>query len=135
MAFLRDYDLLKDPFDGRELAPHYVLVHGSRREFDGQRDLSELRRALQDHETTMMTFDRLAPARDAMPFDCVRIKEPGYEAVAVPPTFMVDYYHLVVGNLDQVINENREITERRKRYLLKRLEDERLFEAGEARPA
>jgi len=130
MAFLRDYDLLKDPFDGRDLVPHYVLVHGSRREFYGQRDLSELRRPLQDHETTMMTFDRLAPSRDAMSFGCVRITERGYEAVAVPPTFMVDDYHLGVAHLDRVIEANTEIADGRKRYLLKRLEEERLFEAG-----
>lgn len=131
MVFRREYRLGKSLFEHRELVPQYVLVHGSRREFSDHPDLNGLRRPLQNHDTFMMTFDRLAPSRDAMSFGCVQITERGYEAVAVPPTFDVEMYHLDVAGFDRVIEACEDITEARRRYLLDQLEDARRFEARE----
>jgi Domain of unknown function (DUF4263) len=89
MGFRREYRLNNWLFEERELVPQYVLVHGSRREFDDHPDLNGLRRSLQDQNTFMMTFDRLAPSRDAMSYCCVQITERGYEAVAVPRPSML----------------------------------------------
>jgi hypothetical protein len=132
MAFLRQYRLGGWPFEHRELVPQYVLIHGSsRREFRDHPDLNELRRRLQNDDTFTMTFDRLAPSRDAMDFGCVQITERGYEAVAVPPTFDVDLYHVNVVGLDRAIEACEDITEARRRYLLDQLVKARQFEAEE----
>jgi Domain of unknown function (DUF4263) len=132
MAFFREYRLGRWPLEHRELVPQYVLIHGSsRREFSGNPDLNELRRALQSPDTFMMTFDRLAPSRDTMSFGCVQITERGYEAVAVPPTFDVDMYSPDVAGLDRAIEACEDITEARKRYLIDQLGQARRFNAGE----
>jgi len=131
MAFLRAYRLMGWPFEHRELVPQYVLVHGSRREFSDHPDLNGLRGPLQDHNTFMMTFDRLAPSRDAMSFGCVQVTERGYEAVAVPPTFDVDMSHLDVAGIDRAIVACEDITQARRRYLLDQLEEARRSKAGE----
>jgi hypothetical protein len=120
MGFRREYRLNNWLFEERELVPQYVLVHGSRREFDDHPDLNGLRRSLQDQNTFMMTFDRLAPSRDAMSYCCVQITERGYEAVTVPPTFDVDTRHLKVADVDRAIKDCEDITQARKRYLLER---------------
>jgi hypothetical protein len=132
MAFLRQYRLMKWPLEGRELYPQYVLIHGSsRREFSDHPDLNGLRGPLQNHDTFMMTFDRLAPSRDAMSYGCVKLTERGYEAVAVSPTFDVDLYHVDVSGFPSAIEDCEDISPARKRYLLDQLEEARRFEGHE----
>jgi hypothetical protein len=134
LGFFREYRLGRWPLEHRELVPQYLLIHGSsRREFSGNPDLNELRRPLQSDDTFMMTFDRLAPSRDAMSFGCVQITERGYEAVAVPPTFDVEMYNLDVAGLDRAIEACEDITDARRRYLLDQLKQARRFSAGEIR--
>lgn len=66
-----------------------------------------------------------------MSFGCVEVTERGYEAVAVPPTFDVDMYHLDVTGFDRAIEACEDITQARRRYLLHQLEEARRFQAGE----
>ena len=72
-----------------------------------------------------MTFSRLAPQRDAMSFACVRVRDEGYVAVAVPPTFDVDVHHAVVAGLEPLIAASKEMTPARKAWLLERLAEVR----------
>lgn len=87
IGFLNEYRL---PAHYRELSfvQHYILVHGSRAEYEGDRARSRRRAAATTApDTSFMSFDRLpsiAPSR-ASRYGCVRIDEDGYHAVAVPP--------------------------------------------------
>jgi hypothetical protein len=83
-TFLKQYQV-PDPLVHRDFVQQYVLVHGSPEEFAGRRNLQRLRARQDSQDTKVMTFSRLAPQRDAMSFACVRVRDEGSVAVAVPP--------------------------------------------------
>jgi len=63
-AFLDDYEIpsmLRD----RRLAPRYVLVHGRRDDYEGSRTRRRKRAQLARHDERLMSFDRLAPAKNS----------------------------------------------------------------------
>jgi hypothetical protein len=124
IAFLKQYQV-QAPLIDREFQPHYVLIHGSPEEFAGRRDLQRLRPRQDTEDTTVMTFNRLRPDRDATPFACVRLTDEGYVAVTVPPTFDVDVWHAHVRGLEELVSDSDEITALRKTHLLKKLKDVR----------
>jgi hypothetical protein len=68
-----------------------------------------------------------------MSFACVQVREEGYVAVAVPPTFDVDVHHAEVAGLEPLIDASKEMTPARKAWLLERLQGVR-SEFGEGIP-
>ena len=86
-GFLRDYRLPSHYCD-LTFTQHYVLIHGTRAEYEGNRVRAAQRAAgMTAADAVFMSFDRLleiAPTRAAR-YGCVRIDENGYHAVAVPP--------------------------------------------------
>jgi hypothetical protein len=89
-GFLREYRLPSHYCD-LTFTQHYVLIHGSRAEYEGNRVREGQRAAgMTAPDAVFMSFDRLleiAPARAAR-YGCVRIDEEGYHAVSVPPIWM-----------------------------------------------
>jgi hypothetical protein len=87
IRFLEEYRL---PGHYRDLTftQHYILIHGSRAEYEDDRVRARQRAAgMLGADAQSMSFDRLleiAPARAAR-YGCVRVNVNGYAALAVPP--------------------------------------------------
>src|SRR5205807_447619 len=92
VVFLNDY-LLPREYQDLEFRQHFVLVHGSREEYFGNR-LRTRQRAASSSATdeTLMSFDRLPEIADvrASEYGCVKREGAGFVAVTVPPTWRPD---------------------------------------------
>jgi len=110
---------------GYELHPQYVLIYGSAKEFDDRPELRSKRKAAENEDTFLMTFDHLKP--DANADDFLTLKREGQRVIAqtVPPTFRlrptmnVDITE-VEGRIEAVAREDRMTIERRK-FLVERI--------------
>jgi len=125
------YKTYKIPSDLQKLYFNLVLVliYGRRQEFEDNPLLNERRAYLTHENEYLMTFDRLAPDREAKSFMCVKLVEspvegPVYEAVSVPPTLRLEplyaRYRSYIGKRDSAVNQNPWITPERKQFLLER---------------
>jgi Domain of unknown function (DUF4263) len=88
-SFLRDYLVSDDLVNGRNFRQHYVLVHGSRKEYASSLARTSVRANSINADETLMSFDRLLDigSVDHAYLGCVRRAGEGFEAVAVPPTW------------------------------------------------
>ncbi|MBT8226373.1 MAG: DUF4263 domain-containing protein [Dactylosporangium sp.] len=97
-AFL-DYFEIPRLFADRQIEPRFVLVHGRRADFEGNRRRQEKRAELSREGERLMSFDRLTPAKNSILYSCVRKRQDGYRVLAVPPSLMIfnsgeDYRHI-----------------------------------------
>jgi hypothetical protein len=69
--------------------PQYVLIHGSRSEFQERPQMRAVAARFQREDERLMTFSGLTPSRDAGYFLCVRKTADSYEAVCIPPTIQL----------------------------------------------
>jgi len=91
-SFLSDY-LVPDDYRALRFRQHYVLIHGSREEYRGDRVRASQRAAgMAAPDETLMSFDRLPEivAAKAAAYGCVKREAAGFTAVAVPPTWDPD---------------------------------------------
>ncbi len=88
-AFLEEY-LVPGYIARRHFTQEYLLIHGSRSEFEGDSE-RERQRAVSARggDYQLMTFDRLLEIADSWSarFGCVRREGPGYRAIAAPKIF------------------------------------------------
>jgi hypothetical protein len=92
VVFLNDY-LVPRQYQDLEFRQHFVLVHGSREEYYGNRLRTRQRAAGSSAaDETLMSFDRLPEIADvrAAGYGCVKREGPGFVAVSVPPTWHPD---------------------------------------------
>lgn len=90
-AFLDEY-LVPDHIARRHFSQEYLLIHGSREEFEGNPERERQRAAsARGGDYQLMTFDRLLEIADSWSarFGCVHREGGGYRAVAVPSIFQV----------------------------------------------
>jgi hypothetical protein len=81
------YRIPDDLWRARNFEPSYILIYGSRREFEAREDLARKRRLQARDNEYHMTFDRLAPDPRADGLLTVKITRPAeYIALAWPPT-------------------------------------------------
>lgn len=88
--FLNDYLVPREYLD-LEFRQHFVLIHGSRDEYIGDRLRTRQRAAgASAPDETLMSFDRLPEIVDvrAARYGCVKRTGSGFVAVAVPPTWL-----------------------------------------------
>jgi Domain of unknown function (DUF4263) len=88
-GFLREY-LAPDYIASRTFSQHYLLIYGSREEYQGD-GVREGQRAasIRGDDFQLMSFDRLPEIVDGWSarFGCVRRQGSGYRAIAVPSIF------------------------------------------------
>ncbi|MBK8595321.1 MAG: DUF4263 domain-containing protein [Holophagales bacterium] len=86
LLFREFFGLHDDYWRRHAFRPIYILIYGRRDEFLERDDLNRLRRELERPDEFYMTFDRLAPQRNAAEFVCLRIGLPRqYQVVTWPP--------------------------------------------------
>lgn len=97
-ALLKKHDVLKAIFERYSIPdrlarpecvkPVFKLIYGRRKEFENDPWLQDKRRAAQENNFDIISFDRLSPNRGSMSYGCIRIDGKGCQyAVSVPPTF------------------------------------------------
>lgn len=99
-AFLEYYEIPPE-MARRQLAPRYVLVHGRRDSFESVPRRREKRAELARPDERLMSFDRLAPAKNSVLYSSVRKGQDGYRVVSVPPSLTLfntgEVYQLISG--------------------------------------
>lgn len=88
-TFLEEY-LVPDYLARRHFTQEYLLIHGSRSEFEGNPERERQRAAsARGGDYQLMTFDRLLEIADGWSarFGSVRREGAGYRAIAVPKVF------------------------------------------------
>ncbi|MFQ5875171.1 MAG: Shedu immune nuclease family protein [Dehalococcoidia bacterium] len=123
--FLEYYQIPPDIRRWRTFHPLYILIYGSREEFEEKPDLNAKRGQLERPDEFHMTFDRLSSVHDVQDMMCVRKTGSYYEAMTIPPTFrlgpMWAEYRLYIRNKEDAVKRNLLITKERKEFLLDRL--------------
>jgi hypothetical protein len=111
-AFLEEY-LVPDYIASRHFTQEYILIHGSRSEFAGNRTREGQRAAnMSGVEAQLMTFDRLLEIVDGWSarLGCVRREGAGFRAVAVPSVFralgMTDTALAVTSGYEDVLGDS-----------------------------
>lgn len=88
-VFLQEY-MVPDDIARRHFSQEYILIHGSRSEFEGDLERERQRAAgIRGVDAQLMSFDRLLEIADSWSasFGCVHREGPGYRAIAVPSVF------------------------------------------------
>lgn len=118
-AFLDYYEIAAE-IGHRLLEPRFVLIHGRRAEYERSRRRMEKRAELPREGERLMSFDRLTPAKHGELYSCVRKRQDGYTAVAVPPCLTLfnqgDDYSQIAG-WDHALHACRDMSDARRDYL------------------
>lgn len=118
-AFLDYYEIPRD-IGHRRLAPRFVLIHGRRTDYERSPRRAEKRAELAREDERLMSFDRLTPAKNGALYSCVRKRQDGYTAVAVPPGLTLfnqgDEYSQVAG-WDRALDACGDMADGRREYL------------------
>jgi hypothetical protein len=107
-----------------EFRPQYVLVHGSREEFDKQPHMRALAAKFRREDEHLMTFNRLEPVWKAQHCLCVKKTGSYYEAVSIPPTVelsphvAMDWQH--IRGKEEAAKASPWLTEERRKFLIRR---------------
>jgi len=124
IAFLEQYEL--PPYLAQlQLEPRYVLIYGRRSNYTGSRRRREKRAELAREGERLMSFDRLTPAKHSVLFACVRKRQDGYQAIAVPPSFTIfgnDKRYMRVIGWKEALIACRDMCAQRQDYLSEQLD-------------
>jgi len=109
----------------RHFRPEYVLIYGRRNEFEGKPELTKLRAQFEHHGQVVMTFDRVAPARDCSDYICVTKTADRYRALSIPATLRLGPIFAdcwpIIDNVRDVIMANPWLAYNRKTFLIERI--------------
>ena len=118
-----DYFQIPELLRNRRLKQKFVLIYGRRAEAEKY----ENRDSSYGDNIILMTYDRLSPNPKAKNLMTVKIKNEGYEALAIPPTFTFHQDFIekraIINSKEKAIKNNEYLTEERKNFLLKRFVD------------
>lgn len=122
--FFEFYEIDSEYRRGKTVIPYYVLIYGSRGEFQGRPELNEKRNHLNRDNEIYMTFDRLCPNPKARNVVTCKKTSKGYIAKNIPPSFRLgpvfaEEMSKIKGK--EVALLNSAISEERKRFLISRL--------------
>lgn len=123
--FINMYQIPDYMRKGRQMEPHMILVYGRRGEFESDYARSKERLSLTGPDMQLMSFDRLSYDRELGEAVTVRLVGNRYKAVYVPPTFTLgpnlSGRLASIDGLNSAIQQNDEIAEDRKSFLIKRI--------------
>ncbi len=108
-----------------DFRPQYVLVHGSREEFQERPETRGIAARFAREDEHLMTFDRLAPSYNAQHFLCVKKRRSSYEAISFPPTVQLspgiamDWQF--IRRKEEAAKRSPWLTEQRRNFLMERL--------------
>jgi hypothetical protein len=106
--------------------PHFILIYGRRREFEGHPELSRLRAQFERGDQEVMTFDRLEPSPQYDIFISATKGPQGYRALSVPAVFkwspMIVEELMQIQNIPDAIRANDWIAPNRRDFLVERYE-------------
>lgn len=123
--FFEYYEIDTEFRRGKSIKPYYVLIYGSREEFNNNPKLNEKRNYLNRDNEIYMTFDRLSPNPKARNVITCKKSSEGYIALNIPPTFRLGPVFAkemsrVNGKEDALRNSS--IPDERKAFLISRFE-------------
>jgi hypothetical protein len=126
VRFLDDY---KVPDSLRELHfdRHYVLVHGSREEYEDDAIKTRHKGSIAKQDETLMPFERLLEisTERALSYGCVRRGPANFEAVAVTPTWDPDKLDpgalIVTTGYEDAVNDCEELENGQRQLLIDKL--------------
>ena len=115
--------------DNRKFKPSFLLIYGRRHEANINSNQILKRTELAQDDVDIITFDRLHPIYKAREFLCLSVKFDNkcriLTVISVPATFTLGPSfaedRATVYGLDNAIHSNREISETRKEFLIRRL--------------
>ncbi|MGH2363443.1 MAG: Shedu anti-phage system protein SduA domain-containing protein [Chloroflexota bacterium] len=124
-VFMDFYQVSDEVRRHKRLVPKYVLIYGSRSEFQKDPPLRGRRAAMMRDGEAYMTFDGLEPQYKARDMFCCRVTSGHYEALTVPATFkpgpQLADYHSRITQRPQAISANEWIDPERRDFLIRRL--------------
>lgn len=118
---------IPDRMLGRQMAPRFVLIYGTRAEFEGNRERTRHRANLVDSpDEELMSFERLEPNQKCSAMFTVRANGDGrYTAIAVPPTFTMSPIAArelrIIDGVDDAIIQCTRMSQERRDFLIERL--------------
>jgi hypothetical protein len=126
LLFRDYYDIDNLDFHRLEFNPQYILIYGSRSEFDGKDHLNKLRGSRRMPDEDFRTFDSLYPDSRLSEMLCVRMQGPrSYHAITWPPvaTLSPNYApsRAIIRDKDVAIKGCDWISNERRDFLLGRL--------------
>lgn len=129
-AFKAFYGLNYAMLDGRDFKPSYLLVYGRREEANRSPYITKLRsHLLLPPDVKIMTYDRLAPDRNADQLVCMNVRKSDgkviFETISVPATVKwspsLAKERSQLTGLEFAIDSNKHISQTRKTFLKSRL--------------
>ena len=128
-AFKAMYGLNREASMQRRFKPSYLLIFGRRDEAIKNPSFTAKRSFLVPDDVKMMTYDRLQPNRNADQLVCMKIKNVHgnyvFNTISVPATIMwkptIADDRALLSDLETAINSNKQISELRKAFLIRRL--------------
>lgn len=122
--FYQYYGIQEEIECGKTVSPQYVLIFGSRKEFEGNKELNRRRAQLAREGEVYMTFDRLSPNIKARNAITCNVRNNQYIAKYISPTFRlgpaISEVLSTITNKEEAVS-NSEIENNRKKFLLNRL--------------
>ncbi|PEP90534.1 hypothetical protein COE95_13145 [Bacillus toyonensis] len=122
--FYQYYDIEREIASGKFVRPQFILIFGSRSEFEGKPEINQKRAQLVRDNEIYMTFDRLLPNIKARNSITCKVRNRKYTAKFVSPTFRLGPVYAEelskVDNKVEAINNSR-IDDMRKDFILSRL--------------
>jgi hypothetical protein len=123
---LNFYEEYAIPQDLRDITfrPHFALIYGRRNEYKGDKVLRMKRGNILPNNQTMMSYDRVTPNYLVNNFTCCTVKDGKYFAKYVSPIFHIgpdESHFLDIHDLDKAIQNSKSISEKRRKFLLKKL--------------
>ena len=123
--FFKYYDIDTSHRKNKAFQPFYVLIYGSRDEFQSNPRLNEKRSYLARNNEVHMTFERVTPNPKAKNVITCTVKSGEYFAKEIPVTFTLEPTFAEelskIKGLEQAIRKS-EISQERKEFLCSRLD-------------
>ena len=105
----------------KRFRPCYVLIFGTRSEFEARPHLNSRRSQMARHDEVLMTFDRIEPQYQAQDLLCSHKAPHAYEALTVPATYrlgpLLAESHSKIVLRDEAVERNEWLSDERKQFL------------------
>ena len=121
---------LPDYMRDRAVQPRFILIHGRRADYEGDKLRQAKRAELRREDERLMSFDRLFPDPKAVHLGCVRMGNRGYTAHAVSPAFVVIWGNATQENgvgWEDALQDCPDMAEARKLFLISKLQESAEF--------
>ncbi len=125
--FKREYNI-DDTFqyNKRKIEPYYVLIYGRSHETSNSQIRADRKSQLSNHNTLVMTYDRITPSNDQSHYFCGKLTSKGFymhefpEYLYLTPYLAEDMHKF--KNKKESITKNTRISKLRKKFLIDRID-------------